>query len=156
MTVQRYPVIVWRDHGDLFTAAFVEDLRGLLDHLGVERAALVAQSMGGLTCLSFTVAYPERVWALVMGNTFAGMRREVWLAADEGLRSQAQAFPVRSPASHERSTSRRPTGVVRYIAPHSERASGMTVLSGCSRSSRATMFISVPTAMMLPAGAFST
>jgi pimeloyl-ACP methyl ester carboxylesterase len=95
------------DGHDAGPAAFVEDLRELLDHLGIERAALVAQSMGGLTCLGFTIAYPQRVWALVMGNTFAGMRREVWLAADEELRSQAQAVWER----------RRSTGVRRALAP---------------------------------------
>ena len=88
-------------------AAFVGDLHGLLDHLGIERAALVAQSMGGLTCLSFTIAYPQRVWALVMGNTFAGMRREVWLAADEELRTKAHAVWDR----------RRRDGVRRALAP---------------------------------------
>lgn len=72
--------------------AFVEDLRCLLDHLGVEQAFLVAQSMGGLTCLGFTIAYPERVRALVMGNTFAGMRREVRLAAEEPLRERMRAL----------------------------------------------------------------
>ena len=41
--------------------AFVQDLKGLLDYLEIERAALVAQSMGGRTCLGFTLAYPERV-----------------------------------------------------------------------------------------------
>src|SRR3989304_7741761 len=71
-------------------AAFVEDLRGLMDHLGIRQAALVAQSMGGLTCLGFTIAHPKRVKALVMGNTFAGMRREVWLAAEGELRSRAR------------------------------------------------------------------
>ncbi len=88
-------------------AAFVDDLRGLLDHLGIERAALVAQSMGGLTCLGFTIAYPQRVWALVMGNTFAGMRRAVWLAADDELRAKAHA-------SWDR---RRRDGVRRALAP---------------------------------------
>jgi 3-oxoadipate enol-lactonase len=95
------------DGHDAGPAAFVEDLRGLLDHLGIERAALVAQSMGGLTCLGFAIAHPQRVWALVMGNTFAGMRREVWLTADEGLRSEAQALWDR----------RRSTGVRRALAP---------------------------------------
>jgi pimeloyl-ACP methyl ester carboxylesterase len=88
-------------------AAFVEDLHALLDHLGIERAALVSQSMGGLTCLGFTIAYPQRVWALVMGNTFAGMRREVWLAADEELRTNARAIWDR----------RRRDGVKRALAP---------------------------------------
>jgi 3-oxoadipate enol-lactonase len=52
--------------------AFVEDLKGLLDYLEIERAALVAQSMGGRTCLGFTLAYPERVSALVMADTTGG------------------------------------------------------------------------------------
>lgn len=79
------------DGNDAGPAAFVEDLRGLLDQLGIERTALVGQSMGGLTCLGFTLAYPERVRALVMANTFAGMRREVWLAAGEELRARSRA-----------------------------------------------------------------
>lgn len=95
------------DGQDAGPAAFVEDLRGLLDHLGIERAALVAQSMGGLTCLGFTIACPERVSALVMGNTFAGMRREVWLAADEDLRINTRAAWDR----------RRRDGVKRALGP---------------------------------------
>ena len=38
--------------------AFVEDLRGLLDNLGIERASLVGQSMGGRSVLGFAAAYP--------------------------------------------------------------------------------------------------
>jgi len=87
--------------------AFVDDLRDLLDHLEIERTALVAQSMGGLTCLAFTIACPERVSALVMGNTFAGMRREVWLSAPEDLRINARAVWDR----------RRRDGIKRALAP---------------------------------------
>ena len=54
--------------------AFVDDLRGLLDHLGIERAHLVAQSMGGWTCLGFALKYPERVAKLVMSDTHGGLR----------------------------------------------------------------------------------
>ncbi|MEE8345864.1 MAG: alpha/beta hydrolase [Dehalococcoidia bacterium] len=95
------------DGQDAGPAAFVEDLHALLDHLGIEQATLVAQSMGGLTCLGFTIAYPQRVRALVMGNTFSGMRREVWLAADEELRTNARAIWDR----------RRRDGVKRALAP---------------------------------------
>ena len=54
-------------------AKFVDDLRGLLDHLGIESAHLVAQSMGGRTMLGFAVRYPSRVRSLVMADTVGGM-----------------------------------------------------------------------------------
>jgi 3-oxoadipate enol-lactonase len=53
--------------------AFIEDLRQLLDHLGIERAALVAQSMGGWTALGFASQYAHRVSALVLCDTTAGI-----------------------------------------------------------------------------------
>lgn len=53
-------------------SAFVEDLRGLLDSLGIERVSLVGQSMGGRSVLGFAAAYPERVEALVMSSTTGG------------------------------------------------------------------------------------
>jgi 3-oxoadipate enol-lactonase len=52
--------------------AFVEDLKSLLDHLKIDRAALVAQSMGGRACLGLALAYPDRVQALVMADTTGG------------------------------------------------------------------------------------
>ena len=53
--------------------AFVEDLRQLLDHLGIQRAALAGQSTGGWTVLGFAAAYPDRVSALTLCDTHAGM-----------------------------------------------------------------------------------
>jgi len=52
---------------------FVEDLRGLLDHLGIQQASLAGQSMGGWTVLGFAAAYPERTSALVLCDTTAGI-----------------------------------------------------------------------------------
>ena len=80
------------DGDDRGPAAFVADLRALLDHLGLEETFLVGQSMGGLTCLGLTIANPGRIRGLVMANTFAGMRREVWLASDETLRASVQSI----------------------------------------------------------------
>jgi len=53
---------------------FVEDLKGLLDYLGIGKVALVAQSMGGGSCAGFTVRYPERVSALVLADTLVGIK----------------------------------------------------------------------------------
>lgn len=46
-----------------------EDLRAVLDGVGVTRAALVGLSLGGLTAIDFAIAYPERVTALVLVNS---------------------------------------------------------------------------------------
>jgi 3-oxoadipate enol-lactonase len=94
------------DTDDSGPAAFVDDLQGLLDELGIEETFLVGQSMGGFTCLALTLRQPQRVRGLVMANTFAGMRREVWLASDDGLRSAAQSVWQR----------RREDGVKRALA----------------------------------------
>jgi 3-oxoadipate enol-lactonase len=49
------------------------DLRALLDHLDIDRAHLVGQSMGGWTALTFALDSPERVRSLVLADTLAGI-----------------------------------------------------------------------------------
>jgi pimeloyl-ACP methyl ester carboxylesterase len=50
-----------------------EDLRAVLDHLGVERAVLAGSSMGAATAVSFALDSPERVGALVQSTpAYAG------------------------------------------------------------------------------------
>lgn len=41
-----------------------DDLAGLLDHLGLDRAVFVGHSMGGYVCLAFAKKYPQRVSGL--------------------------------------------------------------------------------------------
>ncbi|TMB64664.1 MAG: alpha/beta hydrolase [Chloroflexi bacterium] len=79
------------DVDDSGPAAFIRDLTSLIDHLKLEKTFLVAQSMGGLSCLGFAVGHPDRVRGLVMANTFAGMRREVWLASSDELHRLVQS-----------------------------------------------------------------
>jgi 3-oxoadipate enol-lactonase len=90
------------------TRAFVDDVRALLDHLHIERASLVAQSMGGRTCLGLTLAHPERVQALVMADTTGGFsdarmveqraEGEQLLAGDNAPpRTYARRFPEQEP-----------------------------------------------------------
>jgi 3-oxoadipate enol-lactonase len=59
--------------------AFADDLRDLLDLLGIEKTAIVAQSMGGRTSVGFSYRNPNRVSALVFAGTTAG-------AVDDELR----------------------------------------------------------------------
>ena len=63
--------------GSIGREAFVDDLRGLLDHLEIDRTFLVAQSMGGLTCLGFALAHPERTMGLVLADTTGGIGEPV-------------------------------------------------------------------------------
>lgn len=66
--------------------SFVSDVSALLDHEGIERAALVGNSHGARIALDFTLAHPERVWGLVLvgpaPTIFAGERSEELEAFD--------------------------------------------------------------------------
>lgn len=57
-------------------ASAVEDLKALLDHLEIDRAHLVGQSMGGWAVLGFALRYPERVRSLVLADTIGGIYTE--------------------------------------------------------------------------------
>ena len=50
----------------------VEDLKGVLDHLGITRAVLVGASAGGRVAMEFAVLYPERVAGLVLVGAVIG------------------------------------------------------------------------------------
>ena len=49
--------------------AYANDLVALIEELQLKDVALVAQSMGGWTCLEYTLREPQRVRALVMAST---------------------------------------------------------------------------------------
>jgi 3-oxoadipate enol-lactonase len=68
-------------------------LEGLLDRLGVDRAAIVGVSLGGVLAIDFAIGLPERTWALVA--VASGPRgaaeapadhpvREIWRAVGAG------------------------------------------------------------------------
>ena len=74
-------------------AAFADDLQALLDHLQIPRAHLVAQSMGGWTCLAFTVRHRERVDRLVMCDTPGGLLTAAMSEAWSVKESRPAALP---------------------------------------------------------------
>ncbi|MHB8618788.1 MAG: alpha/beta fold hydrolase [Chloroflexota bacterium] len=76
-----YTVIAWdmRGYGGSddppgpYTFADVaSDLAGLLDVFGFQRAYICGQSMGGVVAQEFAGRYPERVSALILGDSLAG------------------------------------------------------------------------------------
>ncbi len=60
--------------GDPGARAYPQDLKELLDHLGIQKAALIGQSMGGWTSIGFASTHPERVSALVLGDSTGGVK----------------------------------------------------------------------------------
>jgi 3-oxoadipate enol-lactonase len=53
--------------------ALAGDALALLDHLGIARAAIVAQSMGGWAAVGAAVRSPERFWAIALANTVGNL-----------------------------------------------------------------------------------
>src|SRR6202521_1524683 len=60
------------DPDGLFNRAHASDLGALLDHLKIERAVLIGQSMGGWTIVGYALENPKRVAAMVMADTPGG------------------------------------------------------------------------------------
>jgi pimeloyl-ACP methyl ester carboxylesterase len=78
---------------------FRDDLAAILDAEGIERAALVCQSMGGWTGLPTAVHTPERVSALVLCGTPGGLDTEKVREARSRLTSRVSSEGVRGNAA---------------------------------------------------------
>src|SRR5262245_14356996 len=75
-------------------AALAGDALALLDHLGIARAAIVAQSMGGWAAVGAAVQAPERFWAIALANTVGNLTNPEIAALRQRL---AAASPPRPP-----------------------------------------------------------
>jgi len=69
-----------------------EDYGKVLDHLGIERAAIVGLSMGGMAGMHFAVAHPGRVRGLVLLNTSADPEPAAVRAKEMALAVTARLF----------------------------------------------------------------
>ena len=83
---------------ELTVAAMAEDAAGVLDELGVARAAVAGWSMGGFIAQQLAASHPERVGALVLMATDPGgpgaalaAPREAALLVDRGGSPREQA-----------------------------------------------------------------
>jgi len=106
--------------------AHVADLRALLDHLGIEQAALVGLSKGGGVALDFAQAHPARVPGVALVDTIlgghawseVGRSRDdaVWEAARAGGIAAAKAswlaHPLFAPAMRQPAVAARLTQII--------------------------------------------
>lgn len=85
MLATEYRVVAYdlRGHGDTDApddtesysmATYVEDLRALLDTLGMGEAHVLGSSFGGMIALEFALTHPDRVRSLILSDTSAGPR----------------------------------------------------------------------------------
>ena len=92
-----YEVRGWgqsRDRSGEGLTAFARDLGELMDRLQIDRATLVGQSMGGFTVLPYAARHPERVDALMMGDTVVGIGDAgVLRGLQESLEAMGSATP---------------------------------------------------------------
>ena len=72
------------DPDGTFCDAHPSDLGALLDHLKIDKAVLVGQSMGGWTIVGYAIEHPERVAAMVMADTPGGIFTPE-MDADDGV-----------------------------------------------------------------------
>jgi len=75
-------------------AALGTDVLALLDHLGLARAALVAQSMGGWAAVGAAVRAPERFWAIVLANTVGNLSNDAIAAVRQRLAAASPPRPA--------------------------------------------------------------
>jgi 3-oxoadipate enol-lactonase len=74
--------------------ALATDAIALLDHLGIARAALVAQSMGGWAAVGAAVSAPQRFWSTVMANTVGNLTNPEIAAVRQKLAAASPPRPA--------------------------------------------------------------
>jgi len=60
-----------------------DDVKGLLDALGIEKTCVAGLSFGGYTALEFALAYPDRVEGLILVSS--GSKKSQKLRRSTGL-----------------------------------------------------------------------
>jgi 3-oxoadipate enol-lactonase len=75
-------------------AALATDALALLDHLGIVRAGVVAQSMGGWAAVGAITRAPGRFWAVVLANTVGNLTNPTIAARRQELVAASPPRPA--------------------------------------------------------------
>jgi 3-oxoadipate enol-lactonase len=79
-------------------ARFAQDLAGLLDQIGVERAVILGTSMGGTITQRFILDFPEKTAAAVIMSTSSQVNeraRDLWFRQADAIEQEGMAAWVR-------------------------------------------------------------
>ena len=89
--------------GGMSGTSHVDAMKLLMDELGIEKAALVGNSMGGQTTLRFCAAHPERVThAVTMGAGLFGANIFAPAGLSEGIKIILETYRDPSPENFRR------------------------------------------------------
>lgn len=93
-----------------------DDLRSLMDHLGIDRFHLVGSAAGAIVSLDFALSFPQRLRSLVVANSIGGVQDEDYL--ELGRRIRPPQFAALPPELRELGPSYRvgnPEGTRRWM-----------------------------------------
>jgi len=99
---QAYQCITWDQRGfgrstnhsgKVNPALAADDLKRLIDQLGLTSVHLVSQSMGGWAAMGFALAYPQYIQSLVLADTLGGIYTEESRQGLASLLKQTQSLP---------------------------------------------------------------
>ncbi|NVM43676.1 MAG: alpha/beta hydrolase [Candidatus Lokiarchaeota archaeon] len=85
---------------------FVEDIKGLLDHLNIDKIHIIGWSLGGMLVQNFVLKYPERANKVVLINTNAGTPDESGPEAYKNMRLEKEKLKKEDPVKAFWSTAR--------------------------------------------------
>jgi 3-oxoadipate enol-lactonase len=100
---KKYQVIRYdaRGHGESQStpppyslSTLVEDVRSLLDGLGVGSVHFVGLSLGGVVGQLFAARYPQRLLSVALCDTAARMKRDIWEGRIDAVRTEGIAQQV--------------------------------------------------------------
>ncbi len=75
------------------TPDLVNDMRRLLDLLGIKQAVLFGGSWGSTLALAFAITYPERVLGIILRGIFLGTKKEIDYFYKDGFDGVGMYFP---------------------------------------------------------------
>jgi pimeloyl-ACP methyl ester carboxylesterase len=107
-----------------------EDLRRVLDHLGIESAHLVAIALGAFYALDFALIYPKRLRTLTIASSYLGIDESETAYAEANARLRPPAFeklPIEFKELHPSYRAGNPSGVEAWLTLSRQARSGPRV-----------------------------